>query len=255
MLVRPCSLIVVFKQDLIKNVLPSICIPNLQLLSQQIDSLVHKSYFLGLYKRFLLTLWYHWFFHLHLFHYWWCHYLCTSCVWTAIRLIITALMRSLLLLFGASLRCGPTFDAHSFGYGGHPSLFRLCGPVFGTGLTLRKFGLRPLRRPRDVWYRMHQRRWRFWHLKRLQFISATIHMDWGLFITTDSVVHGWFLMAQGRMVNWNIETIFIYSLSVSLAVGSRSLNSSLLVKFSSFNLFLYIIQVILVLLNHLFTFK
>jgi hypothetical protein len=55
MLVRTCSLIVVFKQDLIKNVLPSISIPNLQLLSQQIDSLVHKSYFLGLYKRFFGT--------------------------------------------------------------------------------------------------------------------------------------------------------------------------------------------------------
>jgi len=150
-------------------------------------------------------------------------------------------MCSLLLLFGASLRCRPTFNAHCFGYGRDPSLFRFSSAVFRTGLTLRQFGLRPFRCPWDVWYRMHQRRLGFWHLKCFQFISASIHVYRGHLITANSVVHGGVLVAQCGVVNWYIEAVLIYSLSIPLSVGSRSLHSPLFVQLSSFDLFLNII--------------
>lgn len=164
-------------------------------------------------------------------------------------------MGCLLLLFGASLRCSPTFNAHCFGYGGGPSFFRFGGPVFGTGLTLRKLGLWTFWSPWDVWYRMHQRRWGFWHFKGFQFISPTVHVNRGLFITANSIIHAGVLVAHGGVIDWYIEAILINSFSISLSVGSCSLDSPLLIQLSSFNLFLYIIKIILVLLNHSFPFK
>lgn len=80
MFICTSTLVVIFKENLIKDVLLTVGIPNLQLLPQQVYALVHQGNFIWLDKCLLETLWNHRFLHLYFFYDRRYHYLCARCV-------------------------------------------------------------------------------------------------------------------------------------------------------------------------------